>query len=130
RDSMPGWQERYRDKLVSVDEALQVIQPHHTVVIGMNGNIPAALCQAFGARLSQWPHLRILGAGALQRFPFHAPDVAAQDTVHDMFIPMATRPGMQQRTIDFLPFTTALWPGDIQAGQDTADVYLTSVSPP
>jgi 4-hydroxybutyrate CoA-transferase len=127
---MPGWQERYRDKLVSVDEALQVIQPDDTVVIGMNGNIPAALCQAFGARLSQWPQLRILGAGALQHFPFHAPDVAAQYTVHDMFITVATRPGMQQRAIDFLPFTTALWPGDIQAGQDTAAIYLTSVSPP
>ena len=35
---MPGWQERYRDKLVSVEAALQVIQPDDTVVIGMNGN--------------------------------------------------------------------------------------------
>jgi hypothetical protein len=52
---MPGWQERYRDKCVSVESALQVLQPQHTVVIGMNGNIPASLCQALGARLSQWP---------------------------------------------------------------------------
>jgi hypothetical protein len=36
------WQERYRDQLVSADEALQVIQPHQTVTIGMNGTIPAA----------------------------------------------------------------------------------------
>ena len=127
---MPGWQERYRDKLVPVEHALQVIQPDHTVVIGMNGNIPASLCQALGVRLSQWPHLRILGAGALQHFPFHQPDVAAQYTVHDMFITVATRPGMQQRAIDFVPFTTALWPSDLQAGLRRADVYLTSVSPP
>jgi 4-hydroxybutyrate CoA-transferase len=127
---MPGWQERYHDKLVSVESALQVIQPHHTVVIGMNGNIPASLCQALGARLSQWPGLRILGAGALQQFPFHQPEVAASYTVHDMFITMATRPGMQQRAIDFLPFTTALWPGDLDAGLRSADVFLTSVSPP
>ena len=120
---MPGWQERYRDKLVPVEHALQVIQPDHTVVIGMNGNIPASLCQALGARLSQWPHLHILGAGALQHFPFHQPDIAAQYTVHDMFITVATRPGMQQRAIDFVPFTTALWPCDLQAGLRPADVY-------
>jgi 4-hydroxybutyrate CoA-transferase len=127
---MPGWQERYRDKCVSVESALQVLQPQHTVVIGMNGNIPASLCQALGARLSQWPDLHILGAGALHQFPFHQPEVAATYTVHDMFITMATRPGMQQRVIDFLPFTTALWPGDLEAGLRAADVFLTSVSPP
>ena len=71
----------------TVESALQVIQPQHTVVIGMNGNIPASLCQALGARLAQWPDLHILGAGALQQFPFQA-----SYTVHDMFITMATRP--------------------------------------
>ena len=45
---MQGWQERYRNKTVSVDDALRVIRPGQTVVIGMNGNIPATLCQAFG----------------------------------------------------------------------------------
>ena len=47
-----------------------------------------------------------------------------------MFITVATRPGMQQRAIDFVPFTTALWPCDLQAGLRPADVYLASVSPP
>jgi 4-hydroxybutyrate CoA-transferase len=127
---MQGWQERYGEKLVSVDQALQVIQPDQTVVLGMNGNIPAALCQALGARLAQWPHLRLLGAGVLHHFPFHQPEAATQYTVQDMFITMATRPGMHQRTIDFVPFTTALWPGDLEASQCVPDVYLTSVSPP
>jgi hypothetical protein len=36
--------------VVSVDDALRVIQPGQTVVIGMHGNIPATLCQAFGTR--------------------------------------------------------------------------------
>jgi 4-hydroxybutyrate CoA-transferase len=127
---MPGWQARYRDKCVSVERAWQVMQPQQTVVIGMNGNITASLCQALGARLTQWPGLRILGAGALQQFPFQQPEVAALHTVHDMFITKATRPGMQQRVIDFLPFTTALWPGDLEADRRTADVFFTSVSPP
>lgn len=127
---MNGWQERYRDKLVPVDEALQVIQPDHTVVIGMNGNVPVFLCQALGERLANWSDLRILGAGVLHHFPFHQPETAAQYTVQDMFITVATRPAMHQHTIDFLPLTTALWPGDIRQGLRPADIFLTSVSPP
>jgi 4-hydroxybutyrate CoA-transferase len=127
---MHGWQERCRDKLVPVDKALQVIQRGHTVIIGVNGNIPTFLCQALGERLSNWPDLHLLGAGVLHHFPFYQPETAAQYTVQDMFITFATRPAMQQRAIDFLPFTTALWPNDLQAGLRPADVYLTSVSPP
>ncbi len=127
---MTRWQERYRDKLVAVQEALQVIQPGQTVVIGMNGNIPAALCHALGERLPSLPNLHLIGAGALERFPFHQPGVAAQHHVQDAFLTAATRPAMQQRCIDFLPFTTALWPSDIIDGSRPVDVCLTSVSPP
>ncbi len=127
---MQSWQESYRDKLVSVDESFQVIQPGQTIVIGMNGNIPFSLCQALGGRLADWPNLNILGAGALHHFPFYQPAVAGQHTVQDGFITVATRLAMQQRTIDFIPFTTALWPSDLDAGLRAADVLLTSVSPP
>ncbi|MDH3598907.1 MAG: 4-hydroxybutyrate CoA-transferase [Candidatus Tectomicrobia bacterium] len=127
---MQRWQERYRDKLVSADEALQVIQPQQTVTIGMNGNIPAALCHALGERLPSLPNLKLLGAGALELFPFHQPEIAARHHVQDAFISVATRPAMQQRAIDFLPFTTSLWPSDLLDGSRPVDVFLTSVSPP
>lgn len=127
---MASWQSRYRDKLVSLDDALQVIQPGQTVVFGMNGNIPAGLCHALGKRLPALPGLHLIGAGALEPFPFHRPDAAASYSVQDMFLTAATRPAMQQRHIDFLPFTTALWPSDLLDGSRPVDVYLTSVSPP
>lgn len=127
---MASWQARYRDKLVSIDDALQVIQPGQTVVFGMNGNIPAGLCHALGKRLPSLPGLHLIGAGALERFPFHQPDAAAPYSVQDMFLTAATRPAMQQRCIDCLPFTTALWPSDLLDGSRPVDVYLTSVSPP
>lgn len=129
---MVSWQARYRDKLASIDDALQVIQPGQTVAFSMNGNIPAGLCHALGQRLPSLPSLNLIGSGALEPFPFHHPDVAAQYSVQDMFITNATRPAMQQRSIDFLPFTTALWPSDLLDGSRPVDVYMTmtSVSPP
>jgi 4-hydroxybutyrate CoA-transferase len=127
---MTSWQARYQDKLVSIDDALQVIQPGQTVTFGMNGNIPAGLCHALGKRLPSLPGLHLIGAGALEPFPFHQPDAAASYTIQDMFLTAATRPAMQQRHIDFLPFTTALWPSDLLDGSRPVDVYLTSVSPP
>lgn len=127
---MQPWQERYRDKLVPVDDALRVIKPGDTVVIGINGNIPSFLCRALGERLEAWPELHLLGAGLLERFAFHEPQVAARYTVQDMFLTAATRPAMQQRAIDFLPFNTALWPSDVRQGLRTVNVFLTSVSPP
>jgi 4-hydroxybutyrate CoA-transferase len=127
---MERWQDRCRDKLVPVQEALRVVQPGQTVVIGMNGNIPTFLCHALGDRLASLSTLHILGAGALERFAFHEPEVAGRYNVQDMFLTVATRPAAHQRTIDFLPFTTGLWPGDFLDGRRQADVFLTSVSPP
>lgn len=127
---MASWPARYRNNLVSIDDALQVIQPGQTVAFGMNGNIPAGLCHALGTRLPSLPGLHLIGSGALEPFAFHQPDAAAQYSVQDMFLTAATRPAMQQRRIDFLPFTTALWPSDILDGSRPVDVYLTSVSPP
>ena len=127
---MASWQTRYRDKLVSHDDALQVIQPGQTVVFGMNGNIPAGLCHALGKRLPSLPGLNLIGGGAMEPFPFHQGDAAASYTVQDVFLTAATRPAIQQRHVDFLPFTTALWPGDILDGSRPVDVFLTSVSPP
>src|SRR5262249_45072908 len=49
---------------------------------------------------------------------------------HLRLITPLTRTAMRQRTIDFLPFATSLWPSDLLAGTRRADVYLTSVSPP
>ncbi len=126
---MISWQARYQDKLVSIDDALQVIQPGQTVAFGMNGNIPSGLCHALGKRLLSLPGLQLIGSGALETFPFHQPNPAATYSVQDMFLTAATRPAMQQRSIDFLPFTTALWPSDLLAGSRPVDVYLTSVSP-
>ena len=127
---MASWQTRYRDKLVSHDDALQVIQPGQTVVFGMNGNIPAGLCHALGKRLPSLPGLHLIGGGAMEPFPFHQGDADASYTVQDVFLTAATRPAIQQRHVDFLPFTTALWPGDILDGTRPVDVFLTSVSPP
>jgi 4-hydroxybutyrate CoA-transferase len=127
---MQRWQERYADKLVTAEAAVQVVQPGQSVIIGMNGNIPEHLCHALGARLPALPDVKILGAGALHAFAFHQPELARERVVQDMFITNLTRPAMRQRVIDFLPFTTALWPGDVAAGLRPADVYLTSVSPP
>jgi 4-hydroxybutyrate CoA-transferase len=127
---MDTWQARYGDKLIPVDHALQVIQPGHTVVIGMNGNIPAALCHALGARLPALPGVHILGSGAMEPFPFYQHDIATHHTVQDMFLTAATRPAIREQMIDFLPFTTALWPSDLLDGSRHANVYLTSVSPP
>jgi len=127
---MANWQVRYRDKLVSIEDALQVIQSGQTIAFGMNGTIPAGLCHAPGKRLPSLPGLRLIGAGELASFPFHQPDAAAQYSVQDMFLTAAIRPAMQQRRIDFLPFTTALWPSDLLDGSHPVDVYLTSVSPP
>ncbi len=127
---MQGWQELYQDKLVSADDALAVIEPHHTVAIGMNGNTPAALCHALGNRLPSLPNLSLIGGGALELFPFHQPETAAQHHIKDVFVTIATRPAMQARALDFMPFTTALWPSDVLAGDRPLNVLLTSVSPP
>lgn len=127
---MSRWQEQYRHKLVSMDEAMQVIQPGNTVGIGLNANAPESLGRALGERLSRWPGLHIVGGAAMHDLPFYQPEPAASYAVQDIFVTVPTRQAMRQRTIDFVPINTARWPGDFVDGLRPLDVYLASVSPP
>jgi 4-hydroxybutyrate CoA-transferase len=127
---MERWQDRCGDKLVSVNEALRVIQPGHTVGIGLNANAPEFLCKTLGERASEWSDLRIVGGGAMHDVPFYTPEVAARHSIYDVFITVPTRQAMRQRAIDFVPINTARWPSDFVDGTRPLDVYLASVSPP
>ncbi|PON11676.1 hypothetical protein C2W62_43575, partial [Candidatus Entotheonella serta] len=51
---MRRWQDVCGDKLVSVEEALDVIRPGQTVGIGVNANAPEFLCHAFARRIRDW----------------------------------------------------------------------------
>lgn len=95
-----SWQEFYRDKLVSIDESLQVIQPGQTIAIGMHGNILFSLCQALGERLADWPNLNIFGAEALLHFSFYQPEVAGQ-----LDFTIAAMLANDDRAFTVLPFT-------------------------
>ncbi len=127
---MSGWQDMCGNKLVAADEALKVIQPGHTVGIGVNANAPEFLCHALAEQISQWGDLEIIGDAAMHDLGFYTPEGASRLTVRDIFITAPTRLAMQAGSVDFLPLNTARWPSDVVDGSRPVDVYLISVSPP
>ncbi len=127
---MSGWQNRCGDKLVTVEEALQVIQPGQTVGIGVNANAPEFLCRALTERIESWGDLEIIGGAAMHDLDFYTPEGASRLTVRDIFITAPTRLAMRAGSVDFLPLNTARWPSDVVDGSRPLDVYLISVSPP
>lgn len=98
-------QGRCGDKLVSVEDALQVIQPEQTVGIGVNANAPYDL-------------------------GFYTPDGASRLTVRDIFITAPTRLATRAGSVDFLALNTARWPCDMVDGSRPLDVFLTSSQRP
>ncbi len=127
---MSRWQDVCGDKLVSVEDALNVIQSGQTVGIGVNANAPEFLCHALANRVRDWDDLEILGGAAMHDLDFYTPRGASHLTVRDIFITAPTRLAMRSGSMDFLPLNTARWPCDIVAGSRPLDVYLVSVSPP
>lgn len=127
---MRRWQDVCGDKLVSVEEALDVIRPGQTVGIGVNANAPEFLCHAFARRIRDWNDLEIVGGAAMHALDFYTSDGSSHLTVRDIFITAPTRLAMRSGSIDFVPINTARWPCDIVDGSRPLDIYLISVSPP
>lgn len=127
---MSAWQDMCGDKLVAIEDALQVIQPGQTVGIGVNANAPEFLCRALASRIEQWGDLEIIGGAAMHDLGFYTPEGASRLTVRDIFITAPTRLAMRAGSVDFLPLNTARWPSDMVDGSRPIDVYLISVSPP
>ncbi len=129
-----SWQERYRDKLVTADEAVQVVQSGDLVVFALgSGGEPTALGQALGRRRDELKGVRILHAVANNPYPWLQESGDAFEP-RSIYIGPFERQAVQGRWLDYIPWSYGTTERqehfDRWGAYTKPDVFMVKVSPP
>lgn len=127
---MKDWKERYADKVLTIPQAIQKIQPGQRILIGSNASEPPQLVNglvAYGAHLrgNEIVHLLTLGPA-----PYVAPGLEERFRLVSYFIGGNVRKAIQEGRGDFVPIFLSEIPALIRSGRTPIDVALIQVSPP
>jgi 4-hydroxybutyrate CoA-transferase len=129
-----SWQERYRDKLATADEAVQLVRPGDLVVFALgSGGEPIALGQALGRRAGELRDVRVLHAVANHPYPWlQGPSEAF--CPRSIYVGPFERAAVAGRWLDYVPWSygTASRQGwyDRWGAYTRPDVFMVKVSPP
>ncbi len=131
---MSGWQNTFRDRLVSVDDAAQRIESGNLVRLPM-GPVPLTLVNALGRRRGELRGVRVMQGASRSPLPFATTEPGWEghiDFATD-FIGVLIRPPIESRRADFA-ITDYSIGSRVQAGGRrniwNADVFMALVSEP
>jgi len=124
------WLEDYQKKLVSADEAVQVVQSGDRVYYGGNAAIPKALVNALARRRDELHHVQLNHVLLLGDDPLSGEGMEGHFRHNSLFVGPADRGAVNDGRADYMPiflhqisrlFTTGILP---------LDVAMVMVSPP
>lgn len=129
-ERMTNWQDRYRWKVATADEAVRALPPRTRILIGSGAAEPSRLVEAMvrvGTHLSgnEIVHLLTLGPA-----PYVAPGLEARFRHTSFFIGANVRSAVQEGRADFMPVFLSEIPLLIQTGRVKVDAAVIQVSPP
>lgn len=125
-----NWQERYRDKICTPEDAIRLIRPGRRIMVGSHACEPNQLVNALvehGEHLSdnEIVHLMTLGSA-----PYVKPGLEKRFRHTAFFIGSNTREAVQEGRADFMPVFLSEIPALISSRRVRIDVLLVQVSPP
>jgi len=125
-----NWQERYRSKICTPEEAIRLIRPGRRIMVGSHACEPNQLVNALvehGDHLSdnEIVHLMTLGSA-----PYVKPGLEKRFRHTAFFIGANTREAVQEGRADFMPVFLSEIPTLITSRRVRIDVLLVQVSPP
>lgn len=125
-----NWQERYRSKICTPEEAIRLIRPGRRIMVGSHACEPNQLVNALvehGDHLSdnEIVHLMTLGSA-----PYVKPGLEKRFRHTAFFIGANTREAVQEGRADFMPVFLSEIPALITSRRVRIDVLLVQVSPP
>jgi 4-hydroxybutyrate CoA-transferase len=124
------WQEDYRRKLISADEALRAVDSDSRVFVHANGGFPQVLLEALarrGPRVRDVEVVHILGFGE----PYYtAPELQESFRHNAMFIGGNTRDAVREGRADYNPIHLSEIEHLFASGEMPLDIALIHVAPP
>ncbi|RMF44985.1 MAG: acetyl-CoA hydrolase/transferase family protein [Anaerolineae bacterium] len=125
-----NWVEQYRKKVVTAEEAVQVIQSHQRVFLTGNCSTPRELLAALVKRAPELEDVEICQALTIGPADYVAPEMQGHLRVNTMFISANIRKAVQAGRADFTPVLLSEFPLLFKNGHLPLDVALVHLSPP
>jgi acyl-CoA hydrolase/GNAT superfamily N-acetyltransferase len=125
-----NWQDRYSDKVVSVEDAIAKIRPGRRILIGSGAAEPGHLVEALvehGAHLAGNDVVHLLTLGPA---PYVEPSMSARFRHTAFFIGKNVREAVQEGRADFMPIFLSEIPLLIRSRRVAVDVALIQITPP
>jgi acetyl-CoA hydrolase len=120
----------YRNKVVSADEAVKLIQSDQRVYMGGGAGVPHRLLDALTKRASELRNVEIVHVLAFGSGPHLAPEFKDSFRHRALFIGENARKAVQEGRADFMPVFLSEAPDLFRSGTLPLDVALIQVSPP
>ena len=126
----PNWQEKYRDAVVSAEDAVSHVQPGHRVFVGTGCAEPQELVHALVARAGELVDIEVLHLLTSGSAPYATEKLARNFSVNSFFIAANVRDIIQKGLGDYTPIFLSEIPRLFTSGQLPLDVALIQVTPP
>ena len=120
----------YRNKVVSAQDAVQVVKSNQRIYIGGGAGVPQRLLQALVSRASELRGVEIVHVLAFGDAPHLAPEMQESFRHRALFIGENARAAVQAGRADFVPVFLSEIPRLFRDGSLPLDVALIQVSPP
>ncbi len=125
-----NWMEHYRSKVVTAEEAVQVIQSGNRIFLTGNCSVPQTVLAALVRRAPELEDVEIYQALTVGPADYVGPEVEGHLRVNTMFISQNIRKAVQEGRADFTPVLLSEFPLLFKNGHLPVDVALVHLSPP
>lgn len=120
----------YRNKVVSAQDAVKIIESNQRVYLGGGAGVPQRVLTALVERANELRDVEIVHVLTFGKAPHLAPELAANFRLRALFIGENSRKAVQSGRADFVPVFLSEIPGMFRDGTLPLDVALIQVSPP
>ncbi len=127
---MSNWQDRYKSRVTTPDEAVKSIKSGDRVFLTGNASVPLQLLAALVKRAPGLRDVEICHPLAICPSDYAAPDMEGHLRVNSMFISANVRKAVNEGRADFTPVMLSEFPMLFKNGHLPLDVAFIHVSPP
>lgn len=125
-----SWQQEYKDKLRSPDEAVKAIQSGDTVYIQSHAAAPEKLKEAMVRRAPELRDVKVMHLMTMGKADYVNPEYAESFRLKALFIGPNVRKAVNEGRAEFIPIFLSEIPYLFESGELPIDVCLIQVSPP
>ena len=124
------WKTRYKDRIVSANEAVEAVKSHNRLFLTGNVSVPYKLLDALVERAPELENVEICQALTVGAPAYVGPEMEGHLRVNTMFISGNIRSAVQSGRADFTPVLLSEFPLLFKNGHLPLDVALIHVSLP